>query len=550
MNETQQPPAIQLAQTVVGSLIGLGVTRVAYCPGSRSAPLAYALAAAERAGAVTVETFSDERSAGFWAVGAATGLRDGESLSAVAVMTTSGTAVAELHPAMEEARHRGLPVMAITADRPHELRGVGASQTTEQEGIFGRSAVAWDSLPAEGEYTDERLRQVRARVARLHAAALARGPVHLNVAFREPLVPEGPVGYTPTEVPSVLPSRVQHPRWDRVVDSGLATVVIAGDAADPNVIRGAEARGIAILAEPTVGVRIDTRIPCAPLVLPAIEDRIEQVVVTGRPTLSRPILRLLAREGLRIVVVSAQDPWPDLAGTATVIVHGLQPDTATIWEASARLRTAAAQAADIAQQIIDKEAAFDLLGVCAEIWKASDRAPLWLGASNTVRGFDLAGFGPGPVGAWSNRGLAGIDGTIASAAGLAAARGEPVRAVMGDLTFAADLSTLSGQLEAAPDLQVIVLDDGGGSIFASLEHGQPEFADVFERFFAVPARLDVVSAARACGWASVEITNLTELGEALQVPIRGRSVLWLRLARPADLIRRVAAQILTRGEQK
>lgn len=546
-----QSPSIVLAQTVVGALVGSGVRLIAYCPGSRGAPFAYVLDAAERAGYVRVEVFSDERSAGFWAVGASKGLRAaGVPCPAVAVVTTSGTAAAELHPALDEARHRGLPVIAITADRPDELRGVGASQTTDQQGMYGRAVVAADSLPAERDYAASSLRQVKARVRRLLAAALGQagspGPVHLNVALREPLVPLEAVEFSPVPTATIVPSVPAHPRWDEVVDPHLATAVIAGDGSDPAVIAAAAARSIPIFAEPTSGAHAaPTRVPFGPLLLPSLVGEILQVVVTGLPTLSRPVTELLARESLRIVVISPDDPWPDPSGSADIVARGIAREDITAVPApwNADLLGTARNASAVAERIIADRVGLDLLGVCRAIWNASDRVPLWLGASNTVRGFDLAAAGPGPVAAYSNRGLAGIDGTVASAAGLAAGLGVPVRAVMGDLTFAADLSTLTQRLESAPDLQVIVLDDGGGSIFASLEHGAQRYADVYDRYFGVAQRLDVGLAARACGWQAEQIGDLDQLQEALRRPIRGRSVLWIRMVPPAALIAQIRGEI-------
>ena len=157
--DNPENPSILLARTILESLIEQGVRHVAYAPGSRDAPFGYALAGLERQGLVSAATFSDERGAGFWAVGAARAL--GEP---VAVITTSGTAVVELHPALEEAWFQSLPVIAVTADRPHELRGVGASQTTHQTGIFGGSVVASSELPAEMAYDAAALARVRGRV--------------------------------------------------------------------------------------------------------------------------------------------------------------------------------------------------------------------------------------------------------------------------------------------------------------------------------------------------------------------------------------------------
>ncbi len=693
---------------------------VAYCPGSRDAPFGYALASLEREGRVRAAIFSDERSAGFWAVGAAKA--HGEP---VAIVTTSGTAAAELHPALEEAWFQSLPIVALTADRPHELRGVGASQTTHQVGIFGRSVVANDELPAEFSYDDGVLARVRGRVRRMVAASRGflgqAGPVHLNVAFREPLVPavgavvpvagamvgtaranvdsgesesqqvssSGGVlssGGSTSESPSyglmgadspgaqvvrpssvvqpssvvrpssVIASRARHPMWDEVVLGGLRTLVVAGDGADSEVVAAAARRGVPIIAEPSSNATVaQTWIPYEQWVVPQLGERVEQIVVTGRPTLSRPITQLLGRSRIRKIVVATHPEWVDVHETADVVVAGLSDDTGLVdgSAASERLipdrsvngkdtpgivqrcdlgvaegrgsaapdanswlgvwRAAAAAIDEILGESVDMtdlsavvhlpasgaqtvsgepmgSAALSgdhtsgdltLLSACRAVWRQSDAALLWLGASNTVRGFDLVANRPGRADVYSNRGLAGIDGTIASALGLGMASGNPVRAVMGDMTFAYDLSSLAqrpelpgaapvtfGESEStpqvvrtpgvhdapqtttsgdfAPNVQVIVLDDGGGSIFASLEHRDAEPA-VYERFFAAAPQVDPVAAARACGWEAQKIETLAELREALAAPIEGRSLLHLKIPRPSaqlDAARAAATTVI------
>ncbi len=335
-HNTPENPSIVLATTVLTALISQGVRWVAYCPGSRDAPFGYALANLERSGSVRAAVFSDERSAGFWAVGAAKLHHE-----PVAVVTTSGTAVAELHPALEEAWFQSLPVIALTADRPHELRGVGASQTTHQVGIFGRSVVASDELPAEDSYDAVALARVRGRVRRIVAASRGflgqAGPVHLNVAFREPLVPVasslfrcGAREISPSQLlqpSSVIESRARHSKWGDVVRAGLRTLVVAGDGADPAVAAAAARRGIPVIAEPSSNVTgVETWIPYEQWIVPQLGRDVEQIVVTGRPTLSRPITQLLGQAGIRKVVVAAHPEWVDVHETADVVVEGLADD--------------------------------------------------------------------------------------------------------------------------------------------------------------------------------------------------------------------------------
>ena len=559
---TPENPSIVLATTILTSLVCEGVRWVAYCPGSRDAPFGYALANLEKAGVVKAAVFSDERSAGFWAVGAAKAYRE-----PVAIVTTSGTAADELHPALDEAWFQSLPIITLTADRPHELRGVGASQTTHQVGIFGRSVVASDELPAETSYDDGALDRVRGRVRRMVAASRGflgqAGPVHLNVAFREPLVPvTGAMRVDDKHgQPSlVIQSRVNHPAWDEIVHAGLRTLVVAGDGADRAVVTAAARRGIPIIAEPSSNMTdAETWIPYEQWIVPQLGEYVEQIVVTGRPTLSRPITQLLGRSRIRKIVVATHPEWVDVHETADTVVAGLSDDAGLVDGSGAQdpnrwldvWRAAATAIDDILGESAEGADDLTLLSACRAVWRHSDPALLWLGASNTVRGFDLAANRPGRTDVHSNRGLAGIDGTIASALGLSMASGSPVRAVMGDMTFAYDLSSLAQRPElpgdsspTTPDIQVIVLDDGGGSIFASLEHRDAEPV-VYERFFAAPPHVDPVAAARACGWEARKIETLAELREALVAPITGRSLLHLKIPRPSAQLNAARAAATT-----
>ncbi|WP_130014635.1 2-succinyl-5-enolpyruvyl-6-hydroxy-3-cyclohexene-1-carboxylic-acid synthase, partial [Serinicoccus sediminis] len=182
-------PSTALATVLVDELVRAGVREAVLSPGSRSAPLAYALEEADRTGRLRLHVRIDERSAGFLALGLARG-----GGAPVPVVTTSGTAVANLHPAVLEAHHSGVPIIVLSADRPAELRGTGANQTTVQPGIFA-GAVRWEvDLPAPEAVTAGAGAHWRSTVCRALAAAVStggpgRGPVHLNVSFRDPLAP-------------------------------------------------------------------------------------------------------------------------------------------------------------------------------------------------------------------------------------------------------------------------------------------------------------------------------------------------------------------------
>lgn len=544
---TVENPSILTARMLVGTLVAARVAAVAYCPGSRNAPFAYALAEAEKQGLLRVGTFSDERSAAFWAIGfmKATG-------GPCAVVTTSGTAVAELHAGAEEALHQELPLILITADRPHHMRGVGASQTTAQEGLFGASTVASAAIPAGAPPEPGATSAVLGRL--VERAVSEPGPVHLNVAFEDPLVPVSSAPIAVPTLPVFKRGEPALPAWEDLVDPHLRTVVIAADSADVTVLHAASQRSIPVLAEPTANLMgVDTWIPHAPEVLNSLPaaERIQQVVVAGHPTLSRPVTALLGDERIRKVVVSERRTYPDLAGTAAVVACGMafsSPENSPSPEETRWLRHWQ-EASTVMSELLASATGRDLnlLSVSRVVWETSGEAALWLAASNAVRGFDLAATHPGRGRAFANRGLAGIDGTVASALGLAQGLHQPVRAVVGDMAFAADLSTLTQRPGGPADLQVLVLNDEGGSIFASLEHGSAP-SDVYRRFFAVPPRMNITEVAAACGWNSQTVTSLEQLRKVLQQPVRGLSVIEVPIPRPDEVlrdVRRAGMRVLT-----
>lgn len=542
----RQTPSIVQAQAVVDALIAAGVRRVAYCPGSRNAPFAYVLSAYEDAGLISVSPFAQESTGAFWALGAAKALGGREP---VAVFTTSGTAVSQMHAALEEARHQGIPLVAVTADRPFELVDVGASQTTRQHGIFGPTTMDSLDIPADAPSG------VAQRVGRVVRRALGwggrRGPVHINVGFRDPLVPEQPIyvggrsAHAESDVARVRASDqpLGAVAWNEVVDPSLNTVVIAGESepfyADTNLKIGEYAAnlGIPVLAEPSSGLtQVSTWIPHSQLLAPVLAGQVQQVLVLGKPTLSRPIARIFGGEGVAKIVVSAHHEWPDTAGNAGEVVADLETKGGHTHDAAwlEQWQSASARVGEGARKEWGSRPLNHLM-VAEAIWASQPQVALWLGASNAVRAFDIAAEMPGRRLVFSNRGLAGIDGTIASALGAQSVLQRPVRVVMGDLTFVYDMAALGASGAPTPDIQLIVLDDAGGRIFESLEHGSKASAETLERYFAVPQNVDVCAVGKACGWDVRCISDEAELREALELPVTGRSILHLCLDSPAEL---------------
>ncbi|HHU39322.1 MAG TPA: 2-succinyl-5-enolpyruvyl-6-hydroxy-3-cyclohexene-1-carboxylic-acid synthase [Propionibacterium sp.] len=509
-----------MARELVTQLAAHGVRDVVIAPGSRSAPLAYALADAEAAGWLRAHVRVDERTAGFFALGLARAWALRGEPRVVAIVTTSGTAVANLHPAVLEASHAGVPLLVISADRPHEWHRTGASQTTIQTGIFADAPRAVAELPARANPA-----AARGHVARLVAAALGTltldpGPAHLNASFAEPLVPDGQ--WTPGDLPAPVHVVAPAAPTPTPLPAGRRTLAIAGDGAGPDAARLARDAGWPLLAEPSSGVRAEGAIVHYLRHLAAgLGDDVERVVVFGHPTLSRPVSRLLTRREVEIVVVSPTARWTDVGGAASLVTGAAAVEAPTPSDEAWLQRWRDADAAVFLDPSPMQRAALAL-------WDADGW--LVLGSSNSVRAFDT--IVPGHERAArvvANRGLAGIDGLISTGHGLATGLGEPVRVVLGDLSFAHDVGGLArGETEPEVDLQVVVLNDHGGGIFGTLEHGAAE-PTTFRRFFTTPQVLDVVAAAQGTG-ATASRTTPEGLAELLAPPVRGRSVIDVDLA--------------------
>lgn len=505
--------SVEIARELVRQLVAAGVRDVVVAPGSRSAPVTYALADAERAGWLRTHVRVDERTAGFMALGLAKAWRHRGEPRPVAVVTTSGTAVANLHPAVLEASHAGLPLVVVSTDRPHEWRGTGANQTTWQTSLYGTAVRAFVEVPARANPV-----ALRGQVARLAAAALGTitrdpGPVQLNLGLAEPLVPDAP--WRPGAPPAPLAVAASPQPEALALPAGVRTLAVAGDGAGPEAAELARAAGWPLLAEPSSGARSgEAIVHYLRLLADGLAEGVERVVVLGHPTLSRPISRLLASDA-EIAVVSPTARWTDVAGVASAVVPAVTADAPTDADRAWLARWQEADRAVAHEPTPIQRAALAL-------WQTEDA--LFLGSSNTVRAFDTVAPPAGRAASvFANRGLAGIDGLVSTARGLAAGLGEPVRLVLGDLSFVHDIGGLvRGDHEPAVDLQVVVLDDHGGGIFGTLEHAGAE-ASVFERFFATPQSVDVVAAASAFGVPARRVT-VEELPSVLGEPVRGTSL--------------------------
>lgn len=612
-SSSPESPATLLARAVVASLVEAGVKRVVISPGSRNAPLTYALSDAAQAGYLQLRVVVDERSAAFVALGASRSdwLHEGLARPAVAVMT-SGSAVANAHPAVVEADAAGVPLIILSADRPHALVNTGASQTTVQTGIFGaatRYQADLGDTNASGAVANQVRRAVAAASGRL---SLDPGPVHLNVRLAPPLAPAAP-----WQVPHLEPKthwlRARKPLEEQLngvtvsqvgcrlgLDPARRGVIVVGDNDDAELAHFAaslaHAWGWPLLAEPTSLVRTNANAVAAYSALLAggdgsasgdgaqLSQEIEQLLVVGRPTLTRPIGALLAREDIYQVVLTNRARWSDVSGQAAYVTTleqalsslnipgggagaeaGADADAGGEASASAGAGAGAGVGKNApsplwlqrwlqaGQQQLNATSVTKAAQMALTTWQATSQyeshsqstaihsdslensVTLMAASSMTIRYLD-AGLPagkqlkkmPGPVVA--NRGLAGIDGTISTAVGLAWASGQPVRVIIGDLAAAHDLTGLvKAVTETEVDLQVIVLDDHGGKIFSGLEYGASELSNYFLRFFTTAQQVDFAQAAAAFGAHVSVIDDVDGLQSLLSKTIEGRSLVHVKL---------------------
>jgi len=491
--------ATDVARAVISALVESGVREVVVAPGSRNAPLSFAAYDAAEAGLVRLHTRVDERTAGFLALGLTKGG------SRAAVMCTSGTAVANVHPAALEAHHAGVPMVVVTADRPLRLRGTDANQTTDQVGIFGPLVPTID-------VSDE-------------LAAVGPGLVHLNVQFDDPLLP--PDRWRPD---LAAPER-RYESSSRAVPSlrlGPRTVVVAGDDAGPEARSLAAEAGWPLLAEPSSGARTGPALRTYRLLLStSLADDVERVVLFGHPTLSRPVQRLLSRADVEVLDANPSRTRPYVV---TPIDNGASAEDVDDPAWLAAWQQADASVSRQLDALVD-EAGFTAYHVAAAVSRAlPPGGHLVVGASNPIRDLDLMATAY-DVGSRrkviANRGLSGIDGTVSTAIGASLARRQGNRnlALMGDVTFLHDATGLViGPDEPRPDLTIVVANDDGGSIFATLEQGADEHAYAYERLFGTPHHVDLAALCQATRTPHWRVDSVAELDHALSAPNGGIEV--------------------------
>jgi 2-succinyl-5-enolpyruvyl-6-hydroxy-3-cyclohexene-1-carboxylate synthase len=526
-------PSTAQARVVVDELIRGGVRDVVLCPGSRNAPLAFALHDADRAGRVRLHVRIDERTAGYLAIGLAVAER-----APVCVAMTSGTAVANLGPAVVEANYARVPLVVLSANRPYELLGTGANQTMEQLGYFGTQVRANINLGLAEDGPDRidalngqwRSATCRVLVAATGSRTANAGPVQFDIPLREPLVPdvEDPgKPYAPEGRPGGRPWTYTPPvTFDQPVDIDLSpdTVVIAGHGAGvhPNLAE------LPTVAEPTAPPAENRLHPFALRLV-----RPQQVIMLGRPTLHRPVSALLADPSVPVYALTTGPRWPDVSGnsqaTGTRAVTSGGP-SANWLSRCAEVNRRATEAVRGQLEAHPLTTGLHVAAAVADAVRPGDQ--LVLGASNPVRDAALVGLNTRDIKVRSNRGVAGIDGTVSTAIGAALAHDGRTIALIGDLTFVHDSSgLLIGPTEPTPrNLTIVVSNDNGGGIFELLEQGDPRFADVSSRIFGTPHDVDVGALCRAYHVESRQI-EADDLAGALGEPFEGMRVLEVKADR-------------------
>jgi 2-succinyl-5-enolpyruvyl-6-hydroxy-3-cyclohexene-1-carboxylate synthase len=512
---------------LVDEWVQSGVTDAVVCPGSRSTPMAVALAARLR-----VHVRLDERSAAFYALGLA--MATGRP---TVICTTSGTGAAELHPAVIEAHHARVPLIVCTADRPPELQQVGASQTIDQVGLFTTS-TRWaisPGVPDDGQRAIWRPLAARA-LAEAQDGPYGPGPVHLNLAFREPLVGEpGPLpeGRGPRLVPSTRPpAHLSEP----LAGKGLIIVGAGATHSPPRLLALADALGWPIVADPRSGCRVEGTIAAADAIVRAEMPLPETVLLLGSPWVSKALAEYLSRAsaaGARVVAVDRWWRWTDPTHVVTELHHC---DADIFIEAA--LETAAPCAPDWLPlwQSYEERAQTAIDGVLRDGLNepqvarrltraaAAAHATIVVAASMPMR--DLEWFAPtvpAPPRVLSNRGVNGIDGVVSTALGVAAATGQHTFALLGDLAFLHDVSGLVN----LPDLPCtfVVVDNGGGGIFSFLPQAETVPPETFEQLFGTPPSSDIAAVAAGFGLNVHEATTLAELDAALMLDAPTRPTL-------------------------
>jgi len=497
-------PSTLLARVIVRQIIEAGVKDVVISPGSRNAPLSLAFYQASTKGLIKLHVRIDERTAAFFALGIAKA-----SGRPVPIVCTSGTAVANYHPAVLEASHTNIPLLVLTADRPAALRKTGANQTTEQARIFGK-AVRYFADVSGSVYPME-----------LPFNSLQSGPVHLNVQFEEPLVGDKSDNWLndlTITTPKVFDRKTPGTFYTKSTRGVLVIGHDRGGLAAEAVKDFADTLGWPVIAEDPLTFKNAISHASVFLTSKTIADDLapDTVVVIGRTTLSRSINTFIKTARKEIVIDPRMatvdtDRMADQKFTQLPVVE-VQPGDAEYVEKwkkySLRAQKMVADISTWSEQLIAREIAAGI----------PTGTSLFISSSRPIR--DLEGFAVARDGVetFANRGLAGIDGNISTALGIASQRKQTV-AVLGDLGFLHDLTGLIHKEDI--NLKIFVINNDGGGIFSTLSQ---RGVDGFEEVFGTPHGLDPAAIATSMGISAKTIDSQGQLISELAEPVKGISV--------------------------
>jgi 2-succinyl-5-enolpyruvyl-6-hydroxy-3-cyclohexene-1-carboxylate synthase len=560
------------ATALVDALAGGGVRHACISPGSRSTPLALAFARDER---IAAHVHVDERSAGFFALGLAAATGD-----PVAMMCTSGTAAVEFHPAIVEASQARVPVIALTADRPPRLRGTGANQTIDQVELYGRAVRAYLEPPLPAS-TDDAAAWFDTGVRAVDACGAAGpGPVHVNCAFDEPLVPAGAPAWARRPAPVGAAGGTDPDALEPALEALLSTyagrqgVITIGPLRPPttlSLLSFGEVLGWPVLAEPLSGLRLDAsgagRALAAGQLLIGDEAWLERhspdvVLQIGAMPTTRATQRLVA--GAETLVVLDRDHLdPDPGGVADRRI-AVDPEAfaALAWDrhGDAPIARPEGWAASWRRADLRAHAAVDrLLDGWDEPFEgrvARDVASfvphggvLWVGSSMPIRDLDAFMAPRRPPRIWNprdllrvmgNRGASGIDGSLATVLGVARAGVGPTYALIGDVTFLVDAGSLLWSGASGPDVVLVVVDNGGGQIFSLLDQaGLPEL----DELFVTPHAADVGAICAAARVRHRRVDRSRDLVPALERAAHAGGVQVVEVVIDPDLQRRRRAEV-------
>jgi 2-succinyl-5-enolpyruvyl-6-hydroxy-3-cyclohexene-1-carboxylate synthase len=533
MTDMPETGTATFCATLVDEWVRCGVSDAVVAPGSRSTPLALALAGDER---LRIHVHHDERSAAFIALGL--GLATGRPAP---VLTTSGTAAVEMHPAVVEAHHSRVPMIVCTADRPPELREVGAPQTVDQNRLYGH-AVRWFVDPGVPDPTSAHMWRSLAARSVVEAIGRPAGPVQLNLPFRDPLVGR----------PGVLPRARVDNAWHRAVVtsspgdeasvaglvdvvSGRRGVILAGHVPgglDPAAVHGlARALGWPVLADPRSGCRVPeaTTVSHADALLRvpswAHAHRPDVVLQLGQPASSKVLGQWVGASGATVVAVDADGWWFDadrivemvlqvdpsmLAAQLSPRVHAVAPEWLDSWIDADR------RSAEALERVVSSESGPTEPGVAREVLAVvPDGGTLVVASSMPVRDVEWYGAPRTDVRVLSNRGANGIDGVTSTAVGVALS-GAPTVVLLGGVAFLHDTNGLLGLSGRDADLVVVVVDNDGGGIFSFLPQAGLIDADRFEQLFGTPHGVDVTAIAAAHGVPATVADTAEEVGDVVR----------------------------------